>query len=471
MNGNAPDATGASRSIGRDVATAFANLRPDDVPDDVRRLTANFLLDTFGVIAGAARAPGIAALNQAVEGFESKGPATVLHGAVGRGPAVAAMLNGAAAHALDFDDQHDPARVHVFCVVLPAALAAAEAKGRVDGRTFVTAVACGVELFCRLGLTCYNSLGKGWHPTTALGSLAAALTAGRIFGLDGAQMTHALGLAYTQMSGTTQFIADGALAKRLGPGFAARNGVTAARLAQSGITGPVRYLEGKAGLFTLHERGEVRPEILREDIGTVWRVRDLSMKPYPCCRCVHSTIQLGLELYAEGIRPEHIDHGTISLGTVNAGIVGAPFDPEHANPVVHAQFNACYGLAAALQDGTVGLGTYTADRIRAPQSRFATRFIVDTPDSIEATAIAPAVLDLVTTDGRVLHKQTMTMKGSPDDPMSDAEIRTKFRDCLAWGFGTDAAASARLAETILAIDSVADVADVIAAFRAARAAG
>ena len=89
-------------------------------------------------------------------------------------------------------------------------------------------MAAGVELFCRLGLACYNSLGKGWHPTTALGSMAAAATAGHIFGLDADRMVHALGLAFVQMSGTTQFIADGALAKRMGPGFAARSGVMAA---------------------------------------------------------------------------------------------------------------------------------------------------------------------------------------------------------------------------------------------------
>ncbi|MEW5421460.1 MmgE/PrpD family protein [Amorphus sp. 3PC139-8] len=455
--------------IGTFVADRFARLDADDVPNEVRETVSQFLLDTFGVIAGAARAPGISEMNRAVEGFEPEGAATVLLGDAGRGPSIAAMLNGAASHALDFDDQHDPARVHVFCVVLPAALAASEAKGGVDGRTFTTAVACGVELFCRLGLACYNSLGKGWHPTTALGSLAAALTAGRIFGLDGERMAHALGLAFTQMSGTTQFIADGALAKRMGPGFAARNGVLAARLAATGVTGPVRFLEGKAGLFTLHERGEVKPEILRDGIGERWHLLDLSMKPYPCCRCVHSTIQLGLELYEEGIRPDDVVSGTIVLGEVNAGIVGAPFVPDHANPVVHAQFNACYGLAAALTDGRVGLATYTADRVRAPESALATCFEVTVPGTIEATAIAPAAIELVLKDGRTVAKRTETMKGSPDQPMSEDEIFAKFADCLAWGFGADRAASAKLAEAILALESASDVRDVVTAFRAVRA--
>nr|WP_244669141.1 MmgE/PrpD family protein [Rhodobium orientis] len=454
--------------IGRRVASAFAALGPDDLPAQVRQVTCDFLLDTFGVIAGAARAPGMVELRRAMDGFEPEGAATDLLGDVGRSPATAAFLNASSAHALDFDDQHDPARVHVYCVVLPAALAAAEARGGIDGRTFVAAIACGVELFCRLGLACYNSLGKGWHPTTAFGSLAAALTAGRIFGLDGERMTHALGLAFTQMSGTTQFIADGALAKRMGPGFAARNGVTAARLAEAGLTGPTRFLEGDAGLFALHERGEVRPQVLQDGIGDRWHILDISMKPYPCCRCVHSTIQLGLELHAEGVRAADVESAVISLGRVNADIVGAPFDPAAANPVVHAQFNACYGLAAALTDGTVGLATYTKERIQAPESRSATRFSVVVPGSIEPTAIAPAAIDLTLKDGRRITRRTETMKGAPDDPMSPEEIREKFAGCLAWGFSADRAASDGLAEAILSIEDAADIRTVVDAFSALR---
>src|SRR6202021_2644082 len=101
----------------------------------------------------------------------------------------------------------------------------------------------------RLALACYNSLGKGWHPTTALGNMAAAAAAARVFQLSAEQTLHAMALGFVQLSGTTQFIADGALAKRVGPGFAARSGLLAAHLARAGITGPCRFLEGEAGLF------------------------------------------------------------------------------------------------------------------------------------------------------------------------------------------------------------------------------
>lgn len=454
----------ANEAPGRYVAERFSQLGWDDLPEAVRHTTRLFLLDTLGVIAGAAKAPGIRELLATAANFEPEGGATVLLSDVRRSPTIAALINGSAAHALDFDDQHDPARIHAFCVVLPAALAAADARGELDGKRFLTALACGVELFCRLGLTCHNSLGKGWHPTTALGSLAAALTAGMILDLDGERMTHALGLAFTQMSGTTQFIADGALAKRMGPGFAARNGVLAAQLASSGITGPHRYLEGKSGLFNLHERGEVSPEILTDGIGSRWHILDLSMKPWPCCRCVHSTIGLGLALRDEGIRPEDVAGARILLGEVNVGIVGADFDIDHANPVVHAQFNAAYGLATALTDGRIDIASYTAERIRDERSRLAERFHTATAPDIAPTAIAPARIVVELADGRTLERETLTMKGAPDDPMSEAEVLEKFFTCVAWGFNQARDAVDPIAKRLLAIDAVADIRPLIAEF-------
>jgi 2-methylcitrate dehydratase PrpD len=452
-----PAAPGLSRAI----ATTLARLGPDDIPPEIVRTAKLFTLDTLGVIGGAARAPGIAELNRALQAWAGAGQATSLLGGFRTSPPDAALANGAAAHALDFDDQHDPARVHVFCAVLPAALATAEAKGGVSGRDFITALAVGVELFCRLGLACFNSLGKGWHPTTAFGALAAAAAAAKVLGLDEAGTLNALGIAFHQLGGTAQVIADGALAKRLGPGFASRSGVLSAHLAAAGLTGPHRFLEGEAGLFKLHERDEVKPELLVDGLGTRWRMAELSMKPFPCCRCSHTTIELGIELHRAGVRPEDIEDGEIRLGKVNVQIVGTPFDPPADNPVVHAQFNAAYALARALVDGTVGLDTFRPDRIHDPAIAFARRFRVVDADDIEPTAIAPARVRLRLKDGSVVERARETMKGSPEEPMTDAEALAKFRGCMEFGLGQTGDA---LAEAALRLDGLSDIGALIAAF-------
>ncbi|MGQ4274669.1 MmgE/PrpD family protein [Terrihabitans sp. B22-R8] len=456
------------RPYGREIAAAISALRYEDLPEDVARIVKLFTVDTLGVIGGAARAPGMQELLRALTAWEDGGRATLLLNGARVNPATAALANGAAAHSLDFDDQHDPARVHVFCVVLPAVLAAIEGEERtVSGREAITAIAIGVELFCRLGLACYNSLGKGWHPTTALGTISAAAAAASIYGLDEEETLNALALAFVQLSGTTQFIADGALAKRVGPGFAARSGVLAAQLARNGITGPARFLEGQAGLFNLHERGEVRPEILVDGLGRDWHVRDLSMKPFPCCRCTHTAIQLALELRAQGLSADDVAGGTIELGEVNRKIVGANFDRAHPTPVVHAQFNAAYAFAAALRDGAVTIQTFQPARIQADDVAFASTIRTIAAADYPETAIAPARVSITTKDGRELKLERLTMKGAPDEPMSEAEVFAKFRSCLEWGFGAEPDGIESLQAAVMDLDGVADARELVRLFREA----
>ena len=148
----------------RDVCAVLAGFGYDDLPEAVVHSVKLFVMDCLGVVAGAADAPGVGAVHARLGGWEGNGSATTLLGKRRLSPPSAALANATAAHALDFDDQHDPARVHSYCVILPAALAAAEDRGAVDGRRFIAAVAAGVEIHARLGLACYNSIGRGWLP-------------------------------------------------------------------------------------------------------------------------------------------------------------------------------------------------------------------------------------------------------------------------------------------------------------------
>jgi len=464
----APQTT-ASDAISRGLCEAVAAWRFEDLPAAVVTMLKHFLLDELGVIAGAANAPGIAELNGRLARWESGGSATGLIGKHRYSPPTAALANGAAGHALDYDDQEDPARVHTNCVMLPALLATAEDVGRVDGRRFLLSHAIGAELHARLGLACYNSLGKGWHPTPILGALAATLAAGRIVGLDATGLQHALGIAFHQVSGTGQAMRDGALTKRLGPGFAARTAVTSAFLAADGITGARHALEGTAGLFAVYERGEVKPELLMDGLGSTWRIPEYSLKPYPCCRCKHTAIDMGIRMHREGIRPDRVAAIEIGMGRVNWLTVGTPYDPGRRD-VVHAQFNAAYGFARALADGKVDLAAYTVPKLdeRYIAELTAITRVIDDP-AIEPTALEPARVKLTLKDGSVVERREDTVKGSPQAPMTEAERMAKFRDCLAFGLGVQPAEADRLADVILDIDRSPDAAAaIVAAFPVAR---
>jgi 2-methylcitrate dehydratase PrpD len=443
-------------NLSRELCESIAAWRYEDLPPAVVKTVKALMLDTLGVIGGASRAPGIAELNARLARWEPSGSATGLVGKRRYSPPSAALANGAAAHALDFDDQHDPARVHTSCVVLPALLATAEDAGGVNGRDFVLAMAIGAELHARLGLACYNSLGKGWHPTMIFGTPAAGLAAGKLLRLDAGGLANALGMAYHQTCGSAQSMRDGVLSKRLGAGFAARNAVVGAFLAADGITGTRRTLEGNAGLFALYERGEVKTDVLMHGLGAEWRIPEYSFKPYPCCRCNHTAIGLGIGLNRDGVRADDVEAIEIRMGDVNWLTVGEPYDVAR-NSVVHAQFNAAYGFARALADGNVDLRTYDKAAIGDPRIAALTRLtkVVSDP-AIDATAIEPARVQVTLKSGRVVEASSDTVKGSPDEPMSEQELIGKFRGCLEFGLGATVAQADRLAEAIAGLESADD---------------
>ncbi|ESR23803.1 MmgE/PrpD family protein [Lutibaculum baratangense] len=443
--------------ISRRLCEAVGDLRYEDVPDDVLRTVKLFALDTLGVIGGASRAPGLAEITGRLRRWETGGSATSLVDGARLSPPHAAMANGAAAHALDFDDMHDPARIHSFCVVLPTMLAVAEEIGGIDGRRFLLALTVAAETHARLGFTCYNSLGKGWHPTMTLGVLAGAMGAGRLLDLDDDGLLNTLGLASHQACGSAQSMLDGVLAKRLGAGFAARGAVTAAFLAADGVTGPFRPLEGNAGLFKLQERGEVRPGELLTDFGEVWQTRGYSFKPFPCCRCKHTTIALAFALREDGLKPGDVEKVEIWLPQVNYQTVGQPYEASR-DSIVHAQFSVGYGFARALLDGVVDLNSYTKPRITDPEVAALAERVVAAPDpDEEPTAMGPSKIRVTLKDGGTIETRGRLVPGSPEAPMGEDAVIAKFGSAMAFGLGPDAAGVEDYAATIMGLEELKDV--------------
>ena len=449
------------------LCETVARLVYEDLPPRVVRVLKSFVLDELGVIAGAARAPGIRELHGRLTRWERDGSATALIGKRRMSPPSAALANGAAGHALDFDDQHDPARVHTNCVTLPALLATAEDRGGIKGTDFLLAYAISAELHARFGLACYNSLGKGWHPTMIFGTLSASLGAGRLLGLEAEGLANALGFAFHQASGSAQSMRDGVLSKRIGAGFAARAAVLGAFLGADGLTGTRRTLEGNAGLFALYERDEARPELLFDGLGRDWRILEYSFKPFPCCRCNHTAIGLGIGLHGAGVKAGNVESIEIRMGNVNWLTVGEPYDP-HRDSVVHAQFNAAYGFARALTDGRVDLRSYVRPEITDPAiAALTARTTVVSDPAIDATAIEPARVIVRLKDGRILERGSDTIKGSPQEPLTDADLLAKFHDCLEFGLGASRADADRLAQVVSNLDSSMDAArDLVGAFPA-----
>jgi 2-methylcitrate dehydratase PrpD len=345
----------------------------------------------------------------------------------------AAQINATMVHASDYDDTHDPSPTHVGTVAVPTALAIAEMLGGIDGKKIITVVTLAADFMVRLCMACKIPMVEGgWHYTALHGNFTAAAVAGKLLGLNEEELVNAFGLAYHQASGNVLCVQDGSLAKRVGPGFAARNGIISALMAQKGITGAKRSLEAPYGLYNFYHRGEYKPERLTLNLGEKYEVVDLSFKPYPCCRNTHPAIDATLEIIREHkIKAEDVDAINITVSSWALRELCEPADIK-INPrtIVDGQFSIPWTVAVAIARGKVGVDGFTEDAIkdRAVLS-LSNKVTAKAEASHEGRGVTPATVEIKTSGGGFYSKRVDVPYGSPENPMSMDAIFEKFRDC------------------------------------------
>jgi len=282
-----------------DLSRNAVNAKFEDLSSDAVEVTKKDIFDTLGTtIAGSTSAGG----KEVVEmGREWGGePESTIVSFGGKLPSyMAAFINGTMSHALDFDDTHDNAVLHVGPAVVSTSFAVAERMGKVSGKDFMIAVALGIDVMSRMGLATKRPIHEGGFMNTPVyGYFGAAVAAGKLLGLNEDQMINAFGIAYAQAAGNVQVNVDDehALTKRLSVGFSAKGGLLSALLAQKGLTGARYSLEGRFGLYNLYQRGEYDRDMLHRGLGKQYEVTNLSFNPYACCRQIHAHIEAALQL-------------------------------------------------------------------------------------------------------------------------------------------------------------------------------
>jgi 2-methylcitrate dehydratase PrpD len=443
----------------------FQNIRYEDLPPEVIKITKHQVLDFFGVALGGSGEAGVAEMRDLVLEWSGAPQSSILRWGDKVPAPNAAQVNATMAHSLDFDDVHEDAIMHPGVVAIPTALAMSEYVGGVDGREFLTVVALATDFICRCGLATRpgeSKLPYGWHLTTLYGAMTAALAAARLLGMDAEATTDAVGIAYHQASGNGQCVKDGALTKRMGPGMAVRAGIASALMAKRGITGAHNCLEGVAGLYKVYHMGAYSRAKLIDGLGARFEGVNVSIKPYPCCRGVHAFIDAGLGLATKhDLRPEDVQSILIQCGEGTYGLLGSPleFKTRPRNPV-DSQFSIVWGVATALARRCATLDDFTWSAIKSPDLLgLSTRTDVQVEHQFDRgdQGIEPARVTVRMKDGRALVEQCDLPTGTPSHPLSFADIERKFRGLLEHAGRPISGCNAdRLVETIALLDELED---------------
>ncbi|MDF0545112.1 MmgE/PrpD family protein [Sphingobium sp. H39-3-25] len=454
----------SSADFARIFAEFSSRLTFADLPPAAVAAARLNVYDTLACAIAGYRAPGVQEVLDVVRDWGGKGESQVLWTDL-RVPAPnAAWINGIMAHACDYDDTHDKAILHGGISVVPAALAAVEMADRpVSGQEFYTAVATGLELICRLGVATRIGLIQAGFIYSALFSyFAAAAAAARILNLSVEDTVNAIGIAYTQASGTHQVTRDGALTKRMQPGFGARAAMTAVALARKNVRGAQNVFEGIDGLSRTYLQGALDPDVLRDGLGERYHFIDLSYKPYPSCRMNHCAIDAALEVRSQaGFDWTKVTEIRVHINSQGNQAVGTPLEVRRApDTVVRAQFSICYNIACALVNGSVSLADFTAEALHRPDILAVAAKVTPIVDpEFERTMgrnVTPARVEAVIGD-TVFSAQVTEAKGNFMMPMSRADLRRKLMDCLAFG-GFDKAGADAFEATIEGLAQSADIA-------------
>lgn len=440
-------------------AAYAAKIQHAALPPDVETRCRFLVLDLVGnmlrgrhdaessaPLLAAARAMGLAHGQHAVFGEASRWS-----------PLGAALLNGAFAHSLDFDDTHAAGTLHPGAPVIPAAFAAAEMCGA-SGRDVIAAIVAGYEVTNRLAVALPGGdhYDRGFHPTATCGVFGAAAAAGRVMGLSAAQIEDAIGIALSQSAGSLQFLENGAWTKRFQVGWASMAGLSAALLAREGFRGAAKALEGKAGFLHAYAPSP-NPERALRGLGHEYELMETAVKPYPSCRYGHANVDAALALRAEhGLRPEEIEAVTMGLPNKGMLLVGAPlaYKQEPRN-VVDGQFSGPFVVACALVHGHFGWDSY--ERLDEAPLRAMMKKVscVEDPD---VQAEFPANMSgklTIRARGQDFTRMVVVPKGEPGNFLSEAELRAKFHGLADAVLGASGAAS--LADAVLRLAQASDV--------------
>jgi 2-methylcitrate dehydratase PrpD len=403
-----------------------------DIPQEAIHIAKRAILDCIGVTIAGMREPGPKILAEHVRKVGASPEAGVVCGGFQTSADLSAWVNGTGSHALDYDDTFPGAvgyNFHPTVPILSAVLAMGE-KLDASGGDVLTAYIVGIEVEARMGAAIgpHNSR-IGWHPTPILGTIGAVAASANILKLTPGQVQMAMGITGSLTGGL--LLNFGTMTKPLHAGNSARNGVVAALLAQDGFTANKSIMEGEFGFCSMFSGGKVKGiGNIDQDLGKTWHILSpgMSLKPYPCCRSTHSSIDASL--YLKNVMG--VDTGQIVkiiCRTSPDHTKLARFHrPKNAN---EGKFSIPYCIAASLLRGKISLKDFTDEKVADPETQaLLSKVDFEYPEEyIKGTKILAQEVVVKLSNGTEYSRKVEAPKGDPESPLTDEELSAKFIDC------------------------------------------
>ncbi len=417
-----------SRSRSRELVEFTHGLKLESLPPDIVSRAKGCLLDSLGCALFGGLQPWAKIMADEMIADGSRGASTVIGRKQKLSAPAAALCNGTATHGFELDDLLDEAIVHPGAIVVPAALAAAESVDA-SGARLLAGIVAGYEILNRVGLAVgVEPAHRGFHKTSLIGPVGAAVAAGMIMDLSPEQLLSATGLACATSSGIKSFAAGtgGGMMKRMHAGRSAESGVRMAQLAARNFTGPPTAIDGRFGLLEVYGGKTARPELLTAGLGKDWAMNCVYVKVYPCCSWIQAAVQQLVALRgAQPLRPESVQQVRIGVSSYAAKNNGEPAPVD----IMGAQYSFPYCAALALAGDPTDPGMYLEKEIRNPKRRaLARRVELYVDDQIEAAYPKHygSRIEIDLAGGERRASFVLDPHGMPADPVSARERIEKF---------------------------------------------
>ena len=337
----------------------------------------------------------------------------------------AALVNGALIHTIDFDDTHMGSISHLGASVVSTTLGMGEKVGA-DGPSLIAAIVLAYEVAGRIGKAIMPSHYKYWHPTGTLGTIATAVSSSKLLRLNTEQMEQAISLAADGASGMRYCIDFGDFSKSLHPGLSAWHGIMAAQIIRRGAVGPKGLLEYKSGFCEAYS-DEPNLKALTESLGTFYEIANDSLKAFPTILCSHTPIQGTIKLMkGKNLRLADVESIYFRV-TPTAPGQGMNYSPD--SPLA-ARLSIPYCVAIAAAEGHISMDQFQEAKIMDPKIReFMKKVTVESDPEFNSRypGTLAAHVEIQTRDGSRLKEESIFPKGHPENPMTDEEIKDKFR--------------------------------------------